>query len=173
MASVIKIRPVPSTQDPALQGILTDIKSAIEHLYSASPAPQPVSGLSATPIAGGVVLQFTRSNGINFRVYYGSTPNRASASIADLGSNNTFTDTVGSGGVKRYYWVEAHSPSAPSPSPIIGPVSATTLALGSPAIVTPTAVPSYQTVFDTTQNRRRPVIYGDGEFPTPPKEGAD
>ena len=172
MASPVKIRSVPTTQDPGVNGILSDLKIAVESLYSAIPNPQPPTNLTATPIAGGVVLQFTRSNGVNFRVYYGSSSDRSKASFSDLGSNNSFTDTVGSGGVLRYYWVEAHSPASSRPSPIAGPVSATTLALGTSATVAPPPTQSYRNTFDAVLHRTRPVTFAD-DFTTPTKEGSD
>jgi hypothetical protein len=168
---VPKIRAVPVTQDPSLSGFLNDLKKAVEAVSSASAPPQPVSSLSATPVSGGVVVQFTRSNATNFRLYASNTNDRSKATIVDLGSNNSYTDDVGSGGVDRFYWVEAISPTSSSPSPIAGPVSATTLALGTPATVTPPLQPSYGTVYDATLGHSRPVVYGT-DFITPGKQAA-
>lgn len=166
-----KIRAVPVLQDPNAAGILSDLKNAAEYLLSASAPPQPISSLTATPIAGGVVVQFTRSNATNFRVYASSTKDRSAATIIDLGSNNSWTDNQGAGGITRYYWVEALTNTSASPSPIVGPVSATTLALGTSATVKPPAEPSYGTVYDTTIGTTRPIIFG-SDFIQPGKQGS-
>lgn len=160
-----KVRSVPITQDPNLQGFLNDVKLAIDHAQSATAPPLPPTNFTATPIAGGVAIGFTRSNATNFRLYSGPTPNRSDATLTDLGSNNQYTDSQGQGGVLRYYWIEAISPTNSSPSQVVGPISATTLALGTPATVVPPPQPSYQTVFDATLGRTRPVVYGTDFLP--------
>jgi len=165
-----KIGAVPVTQDPSLAAFLNDLKKAVEHLTSATPPPQPVTNLKATAIAGGIVVSFTRSNATNFRLYASDTNNRGAASIIDLGNNNQHTDTLGKGGVQRYYWVEAISQTSQQPSTVAGPVNATSLALGTAATVTPPAQPSYGTVFDSTTGGRRPIIFGT-DYITPGKQG--
>lgn len=164
-----KIRDVPVTADPSLAGFLSDIKKGMDHLLSGSAPPQAPVGLKVTPIAGGNVVQFTRSNATNFRLYASPTNDRGSARIVDLGSNNQYTDNLGDGGVLQYYWLEALSQTSSAPSPVVGPVSATTLPLGTPAVVSPVQQPSYGTVFDTTLGARRPVVFGT-DFVAPGKQ---
>lgn len=164
MTTPIKIRSVPITQDPSLQGILTDLKQAVEQMSSATAPPLPPTNFQATPVSGGVNLTFTRSNATNFRLYAGPTPNRASASIIDLGSNNSYTHNLGGGGVQRYYWIEAISPTSNTPSNVVGPVAATSLPLGTAApILTPPQ--SYRTVYDATLGRTRPAVFGTDFLP--------
>lgn len=152
-----KIRDVPIVQDPGLRNFLSDMKRAVEEIQPTSVPPQAPTGLKVTPIAGGNVVQFTRSNATNFRLYHSTTSDRGAAVIVDLGSNNSYTDSVGDGGIQKWYWVEAVN--SQSVSAIVGPSTGTTLALGTPATVTPVSAPSYQTVYDTTLNRNRPVVY--------------
>lgn len=165
MAQQLKVRAVPVGVDPAVSGILSDLKIVAEHLLSQSPPPQPVTGLTATPIAGGAVVQFTRSNATDFRVYCGNTRDSSKAEIVDIGNNNKYTDTVGDGGVTRYYWVQAYASTNQAPSAKVGPVSATTLPLGTAATVTPVQDPSYGTVYDTTIGTTRPVVFGTDFIP--------
>ena len=166
-----KIRSVPITQDSNLSGFLSDIKKVAEHLLSGSAPPQAPVGLKVTPIAGGNVVQFTRSNATNFRLYAGSTNDRSSARIIDLGSNNQYTDNLGDGGVDQWYWLEALSQTSSTPSDVVGPVKGTSLALGTSATVTPVQQPSYGTVYDTTIGARRPVVFGT-DFVPPGKQGS-
>lgn len=160
MAQPVKIRSVPITQDPSVQGILSDLKSAVENMQSGSAPPLPPTNFSLTPVSGGISVQFTRSNATNFRLYSSETADRSKAQIVDLGSNNQYTDNLGEGGVQRYYWIEAISPTSNQPSQLVGPHTATSLALGTPASVIPPNQPSYGSVFDTTLGRQRPLVYG-------------
>jgi hypothetical protein len=169
MRKVIKIPSVPVVADSGLQNFLTAIKQSVEQSNSVVPTPQAVSGLTATPIAGGIVVQFVRSNAANFRLFYNTTANQKSASIVDLGSNNRYTDNVGQGGETRYYWVQAQNANAASDSLIVGPVSATSLALTATASVPKPTQQSYAMVFDTTINGYRPAIYGT-DYVTPGKQ---
>lgn len=165
MAQIPKIRATPVTSDPALAGWMDDVAKAIGAMASATPPPQPISNLQATPVAGGVVVGFTRSNATNFRLYSSSTNSRIGAQITDLGSNNQWTDNLGKGGVARWYWVEALSPTSGQPSSIVGPVHATSLALGTPATVTPPAQPSYATVHNATTGQNQPAVYATDFIP--------
>ena len=166
-----KVRAVPLTADPGLSGILSDLKGAVDHLLSRSAPPQSPTGLTVTPIAGGNVVQFIRSNATNFRLYASATNDRSAARIVDLGSNNSYTDSLGQGGVDQWYWVEALSQTSSSPSPVVGPVKGTTLALGTSVPVNPPQQPSYGTVYDTTLGTRRPVVFGT-DFVAPGKQGS-
>lgn len=162
MAQPANLRSVPITGHPGLDGYLSDLDQIVRPQLSAVPAPQPVTNLKVTPLAGAVLVQFTRSNATNFRLYMGSSPDQSKASIVDLGTNNQYSDNVGQGGVKRYYWVQAITPNALSPSSTTGPVSATSLALGTSAPVTnqAPAEQSFMLVFDATIHAYRPAIPG-------------
>jgi hypothetical protein len=171
MNKPVKIRAVPITEHPGLNGFLSDLKDAIEQ-QQAVPSPQPVTNLKATPTSGAIVVSFTRSNAANFRLYYGSSPDRTKASIVDLGNNNQWTDNVGQGGIKRFYWAQAITPNALSPSSITGPITATSLALGTNTTVPEQNVVEQSSVlvFDATIHAYRPAIYGQ-DYVTPGKQG--
>lgn len=153
----IKIREVPLVEHAGLRDFLSDLKLVVEGLQTNAAPPPPPTNFKVTPVAGGNVVAFTRSAATNFRIYYGSSPQRGQAQFIDIGSNNQWTDTVGQGGITRYYWVEAINST--SVSQLVGPLSGTTLALTVPATVTPPPAQSFQQVFDTTLNRNRPVVY--------------
>lgn len=160
MALNTKLPEVPRTQDAALNDYLTQLHAAVMPLIEAAQPPNLPSSLTVTPIAGGNVVQFTRSNGVSFNLYMGDSPDRAKAAQQNMGSGNSWTDNVGAGAVKRYYWVEALNQNGLS-SGLTPPRSGTTLALGSPSAV-PFVRPSQVVVFDTTLNRNRPLIAGVG-----------
>lgn len=147
---------VPRVDDPALYDYLTRLHAAVVPLVSASQPPNLPSSLTVTPIAGGNVVQFSRSNGVSFNLYLSDTPDRAAATQQNLGTGNSWTDAVGVGGKKRYYWVEAVNQNGLS-SGVVGPRSGVTLALGATATV-PFVRPSQVVVFDTTIDRNRPDI---------------
>lgn len=148
---------VPVVQDTTLASWMQAIHDVVKGLQQTVTPPQVPTGITVTPIGGGNVIQFTRSNATNVRLYHSTSADRSRAVIVDLGSNNGWTDTVGEGGVKKWYWLE--SVNSTSISALAGPFIGTTLALGTPATISPTAAPSYRQVFDTTLNRLRPVVY--------------
>lgn len=147
---------VPKVQDIALQDYLNQMHLVVAALHTSSQPPSLPSSLTVTPIALGNVIQFTRSNGITYNLYIGTTPDRSKATLVSLGSANKFTDNVGSGLATRYYWVEALNQGGLS-SGVIGPKSGSTLNSGAVAQV-PAVRPAQQVVFDTTTNTVRPVI---------------
>lgn len=156
MATIIKLPEVPRGVDPAMYDYLIQLHSALAPLLSTLNPPNLPSGLTITPVALGNVIQFTRSNGVSFNLYLSDTPNRANATQQNLGTANSWTDTVGTAGQKRYYWVEALNKQGDS-SGLVGPKSGVTLASGATATI-PTLRPSQVEVFDTTVNRTRPDI---------------
>lgn len=172
MPNPIKLRAVPVTGHAGLDGFLSDVSQILQNASaSAVPAPQPVTNLKVTPLAGAILVQFSRSNAQNFRLYMGSSPDRTKASIVDLGTNNQYRDDVGKGGVQRWYWVQALTPNALSPSSVSGPVSATSLALGTNATVReqPPIDQSYMLIFDATIHAYRPAVQG-VDFVTPGRQ---
>lgn len=162
MPQQVKIRAVPVTGNPALDGFLSDVHQLLSQTSSAVPSPQPITNLKVTPLAGSILIQFTRSNAQNFRLYMGSSPDRTQASIVDLGVNNQYTDSLGKGGVQRWYWVQAITPNSLSPSSTSGPVTATSLALGTNATVVQQqpVTQSYMLIFDATIHAYRPAVPG-------------
>lgn len=158
---------LPRIEDPALYDYLVQMHGIIANLHASAQAPGIPTNLTVTPIAGGNVVGFTRSNGVSFNLYAASSPNRAAAQQVNLGSANQYTDNVGSGGILRYYWVEALNQSGGS-SGISTPRSGTTLALTAPATIIPPQ-PSFAEVFDTTVNRNVPVIPAQSPDISPPQ----
>lgn len=148
---------LPPVSDPQLYSYLSGLHQVVANITSQYQAPTPPTSLSVTPIAGGNVVRFTRCNAITYALYMGDSADRAKAQQVNLGSSATYTDNVGAGGVARWYWVEGLNQLG-IPSTVTGPVTGTTLALGTPAAPLPAQAQSYATVFDTIIGRPRPVI---------------
>lgn len=168
MSLPVRLPEVPTGIDPALYNYLTLLHQAVVPIIAAQQPPNLVSSLTVTPIAGGNVIQFSRSNGVSFNLYLSDTPDRAAATQQNLQTANSWTDAVGIGGKLRYYWVEALNQSGAS-SGLVGPKSGTTLALGATATI-PVIRPSQVEVFDTTIDRNRPDIATPGNpisYPQP------
>ena len=112
--------------------------------------PNRVTNLTATGKAGGIIVQFTRSDGDCYILYTNLTPEISGAVRIDLGLANEYSDEIGQATVTKYYWVKAKK--GQMESALAGPVSAVSLALGT-AIVFPTPPPAAQqpTKSDETQ----------------------
>lgn len=153
----LKMPSLPAVSDPGLQTYLAGLHPIVERLLAQSAAPNAPTNLTVTPIGGGNVVQFTRSNAASHVLFISPTSDRAAASQVNLGTSNVYTDNVGAGGQTRYYWVQGLSQSG-VPSAVSPPQRGVTLAPGASATVTPIPVQSAVKVFDTTINRDRPAI---------------
>ncbi len=146
-----KIREVPRNLDPGLRELLVQMRNAILRQESTVIAPRPATNLRATAKAGGVIVQFTRSDGDAYILYFNDTPNINAARRIDLGQASEYTDEIGQADFTRYYWIKVKK--GQMESPMTGPVKATTLALGT-TIAPPAAPPGSEvmTRSDETQN---------------------
>lgn len=153
----LRLPQVPQVADAGLQQWVNAMHEVVSGLVYPAQVPNAPSGLVVTPIAGGNVIQFTRSNALSYALYMGHSPDRAAAVQIDLRSSNQFTDNVGSAGVKRYYWVVGLNQNG-ALSSVLGPGSGVTLPLGAPASIPVLPVQAQRQVFDVTINRNRPAL---------------
>lgn len=90
---------------------------------------------------GANLIEFTRSDGDNYVLYWNTRPSIDMATRVDLGQSNRYVDQLGAGSVQRWYAIK------PKKARLEGDVSvwvtATTLALGV-AITPPTPPPASQ-----------------------------
>lgn len=91
---------------------------------------RPITNLRITPVAGGNVVDFTRSDGDTYTLYWSTSKDFALAVTVELGQSNTYNDNLGSGGVTRYYWIRARRQNGQDSS-LVGPVAGMALTLGS------------------------------------------
>lgn len=147
---MIKLKTVPQDLPVHHQQFLTDLRNAVLELQgSHSPANIPTN-LKVTPVAGGNVVQFTRgTNAAGHTLYMASFPNFAAATPVQLGQNAQHIDSVGIGGVLRYYWVRSFDGTGKG-STLVGPISSRTLALGATATVSKPPPPSSPLAVDAT-----------------------
>jgi hypothetical protein len=142
MTNPQSIRPVPIAGHwSEVRHLLQDLRRAVVELQSSSVPPGSVSNLKATAKAGGVILQFTRSDADSYILYTNTVPEISGAVRIDLGLANEYSDDIGQAAVKKFYWIKAKK--GQMESPLVGPVHATSLALGT-AITFPVPPPASQ-----------------------------
>ena len=126
---------VPSSPDwLALRRYLVEMRNAMVRLQASVLPPGVVNNLRATAKALGVIIDFTRSDGDAYTLYYNTLPSNNGATRIDLGMANSYTHDIGEEGKTFYYWIKPKK--GQSEGEIAGPVKATTLAAGA-VIVTP------------------------------------
>ena len=120
---------VPSDCSVFMRRFLTDLRAVVVELAAnQTQPPRPVTNLVATGQTGSILIQFTRSDGDTYVLYWNTAPTREGASRIDIGNTAAYSDTVGQSAVTRYYWVTAKKGT--KESEVAGYVSATTVALG-------------------------------------------
>jgi hypothetical protein len=107
---------------------LVEMRAVLLKLEKTTSAPRAVKNLTATAKAGGVIIQFTRTDGDRYVIYRNSIQELNGAVRFELGNTGYYSDDIGTSGQKRYYWVRAIKGSMESV--LAGPVNATTLGLG-------------------------------------------
>jgi hypothetical protein len=129
---------IPSTFDwITIRRRLVEMRDAINGITGSNAQPRPVKNLSATAKAGGVIIQFTRTDGDYYVLYRNTVPQLNKSIRIELGNTGLYVDDIGASNQTRYYWVVAQKGSMQSTA--VGPVNATTLALD--IEITPPAPP--------------------------------
>lgn len=135
-----RIPEVPtSVKDPnELLDLLREMRQAIVAARGPLHTPGPPTNFKATPLAGSILLQWSRGvNADGTEVLWNTSPTLNGAFTVDVGGSSQYNDYVGAGGVKRYYWVSSYDSHAPAGTPAssltVGPLVATSLAAGSGA----------------------------------------
>jgi hypothetical protein len=113
---------------------------------------QPVTNLQVNPIAGGNNVRFTRSNGDEYVLYWGTTPNFSTANGVGLGQNADYNDDIGKAAVTRHYWVVSRKQGVDDSAPV-GPKSGTTLGLATETTLPAPPVGSDQPATDELRGR--------------------
>ena len=91
--------------DPGAPDFLNWVRNEVLRLQQALIPPDVVTNFRATPLSGSIQIDFTRSDGDNFVLYWNSTPSVNLAVRIELVSTNKYVDNIGQGGIKRYYAV--------------------------------------------------------------------
>lgn len=145
----IKQRRIPevptSVKDPnELLDLLREMRQALVDARGPTHTPGAPTNFKVTPLAGAILLQWSRGeNADGTEILWNTSPTLNGALTVDVAGSSQYTDYVGAGGVKRFYWLASYDSHAPAGSPslssVIGPLSTTSLASGSGA--TPPAPP--------------------------------
>lgn len=117
-----------SIRDPQLRRFLMDMRNAVVTMQASLTVPRDISNLRVTPVAGGNVIDFTRSDADQYLLYWSTTPKLGDAQTVDMGVSSSHHHNYARDGVKIYYWVRAVKKSGVA-SEFVGPKSGTTLAL--------------------------------------------
>src|SRR5262245_25627850 len=132
---------VPDVSSPEFA---TWVRREVLRLQQALIPPDLITNLRVTALPGSNQVDFTRSDGNTYILYWNTTASINGAVRIELGLANKYVDEIGAGGVRRYYAIKAKKGN------VEGQVSAwmaqTTLALTAPAVV-PTPPPATQTSF--------------------------
>src|SRR5438034_225435 len=139
--SLVTIGNIPVSFTWEQQQFLQTLVDAVKRLQPVVVPPAAPTNLRVIPQGGGNIVQFTRSDGDGYVLYRNTVPSLNGARRIDLGRSNQYVDDVGAGAVEVFYWIAAKLGQLSSI--IVGPVSGTTLALGT-GITPPPLVPSSQ-----------------------------
>src|SRR5262245_584365 len=93
--------------DVSSAGFLNWVRNEVLRLQQALIPPATVTNFRATAQAGAIQIDFTRSDGDNYVLYWNKTASIDGAVRIELGFANKYVDNIGEGGVKRYYAVKA------------------------------------------------------------------
>lgn len=145
----------PSLED--LRRIVSLMRSAVLELGQQTVAPLAPNIIVCTPVAFGNTIDFTRTDGAGYYLYFSKTPDIKDAIQINLQDGNHYEHFVGKDGLTYYYWLQAYNVRGQL-SPISNPVSGTTLASGT-AVTPPTPPPPTTTSSPDSGGGTRTPIY--------------
>lgn len=139
---------------PTIRRVLTELHKSVTTIKKSQVTARPPTNIRCTPTAGGFLVEFTRSDGDGYSLYWSPSKSQAVAQPVDLGTNNRYEDKIGAAGVSRYYWVKARRNNG-TDSILVGPVTGVTLALASSVTLPVPPAPSETIYID--QETGQPV----------------
>ena len=131
---------IPANTNTSMRSALTQIRNVVVRLQGKREPAIGVTNLRVTPIGFGNIVDFTRSNGDSYTLYWSLSANSAQASPIPIGQQSRYTHNVGKDGVKVYYWIQTIKDNG-SNSKLVGPKNGTTL-VSNAAVTVPTPPPS-------------------------------
>lgn len=135
--------PINPLADPlATRELLVWLRNAVMEIQQSLIPPNQVTNVRATAMEGAVLIEFTRSDGDQYVLYWNTRPSINMAVRVDLGESNRYVDQMGAGTITRWYAIKAKKGRIEGD--VSTWVSATSLALGT-VIVPPTPPASTQT----------------------------
>jgi len=138
--------------------LLRWLRTEVLRMQQALVPPDLVTNFRVTALPGSNQVDFTRSDGDSYILYWNSTASVNGAVRIELGLANSYVDEIGKGGIHRFYAVKAKKGN------VEGQVSPwkdqTTLALDVPAVV-PEPPPATQTPVEDQETQSIGVGYPD------------
>lgn len=131
------------------------MRNAILELRPSQIPPTPPTNVTVTPMAGGNLVQFTRSDGDQYVLYWNDIPSVNGSIRIDLGQANEYLHEIGAVGVRIYYWIKAKK--GQMESVLSGVKTGTTLALGT--VVVPPEPPA-ASEFPVTSDETGEILPG-------------
>lgn len=133
--------PMLSSSDPELRRFLVDLRQSVLNLRPTQTPLSSPTNLQVTPQDRANLIQFTRSANADFFELLWSLSNDISkAQIVNILTSNSHLDWIGQAGVTRFYWVRAGYFTSSIRSNPVGPISGTSLGVGT-AVNFPTPPP--------------------------------
>ncbi len=135
------------------------VRNVLVQVVAALVPPGMVTNFRVTALAGANQVDFTRSDGDSYVLYWNTTASINGAVRIDLGNANKYVDSVGDGSITRFYSVK------PKKGTVSGPLSSwlsqTTLALGT-AVTPPEPPPATDIPFTDSETDAVEVPYTSG-----------
>jgi hypothetical protein len=135
----------PLKDSLALRNWMTAMTNHARTVQQSMTPPVAVPKPVVTPVAGGNVIDFERTDGDRYFLYHSTNPNRSNAAMVDIGLSSRYFDETASGAVAKTYWIVPVKgnmigpPSRPSSGTSLALGTATNLPAPQPVSTTPTA----------------------------------
>lgn len=155
---------VPTGVTPAMKRFLTAVRNNVHSINAGMAPPQQVQNLTATPIAGGNRIMFTRGDADYYVLRWATSNTLAAAQSVDLGVSNLYDDVIGAGGVTRFYWIVSKKNGTRDSQPL-GPVSSTSVAPGT-AVAVPAPPPAALIITTDQASGNQAAVHYQGGRPS-------
>jgi hypothetical protein len=102
-----QIPEVPKNIDRPLYAFLSALRRGLLEMSASVSPPDAVTNLKATGKAGGIIIEFTRSDADSYTLLRNASKKLDGATQVDLGNSNRYVDEVGASVTTMYYWIRA------------------------------------------------------------------
>lgn len=138
---------VPSSVDPQTRSLLTSMRNTIVRLQGSREPAKTITNLRVTPVGFGNIIDFTRSNGDSYTLWWSLTASSKDANPIGIGQQSRYKHDVGKDGVKVYYWVQTNKDNGTN-SALAGSKFGVTLLSNAAVTVPDPPPPSSNPIFD-------------------------
>lgn len=143
---------VPSSVDQQSRVFMQQMRNAVVRLQGSKASARPVTNLRVTPVGFGNVIDYTRSDGDSYTLWWSLAADSTKANPIPIGQQSRYTHTVGRDGVKVFYWVQAIRDNGQN-SKLVGAKFGVTLLSNAAVTIPDPPPPSDDPVFDDGTGR--------------------